>query len=443
MKQQKNRPNIILITAHDLGRHLGCYGVATVQTPCLDRMAAEGVRFTRSFCAAPSCSPSRASLYTGRYPHSNGVMGLTHARFAWDLNPGEKHLVQYLNAAGYRTALIGGQHETRHPEKLGFSDVCDGNWRPCDEVAREVDAWLRKHENDDVPFYLQVGFFEPHRGFGFGGAQPDDSLGITVPPFLMDDDAACREFAAYQGAIKKLDAAVGVILDRVQESALAEETLILFTTDHGIPFPRAKCTLYDPGLGVAHLMKWHGQPWSDGRELDAMISNVDQLPTLLDLLGLPVTAQVQGRSWLPLLEGGRYDERQEIFAEKTYHNYCDPMRCIRTPTHKLIVNFTAAPAFEESSQQYGPKIRPVEPEDPACAYHEPVELYDLVADPYERRNLAGRPEQAERQSHLLGKLCHWMSTTNDPLLTGIPAPPMHRLATHSLMRESVNSQQCK
>lgn len=425
-------PNIVLITCHDLGRHLGCYGVPSVQSPNLDRMADEGVLFTNSFCTSPGCSPSRASLYTGRYPHSNGVMGLTHANFAWDLNPGERHLVQYLNDAGYRTALIGGQHETRHPDKLGFNDGCDGDWRPCDDVARHAEAWLRQRVDDTTPFYLQVGFFEPHRPFDFGGVEPEASDGVTVPPFLVADEAAHREFADYQGAIHKVDAAVGVILDRIQDSPLADNTMIIFTTDHGMPFPRAKCTTYDPGIEVAHIVKWSGQPWSNGRRTDELVSNVDQLPTLLDMLGLHVPDAVQGRSWLPLLTGGQYEARREIFAEKTYHGYCDPMRCIRTRTHKLIANFTAAPAVEDPSQTYRPKTIPLEPADPASAYHEPLELYDLTVDPLEHHNLAGNPKVSHLQAQLTERLRDWMADTGDPLLKGIPVSPMQRETTDTL-----------
>jgi N-sulfoglucosamine sulfohydrolase len=427
-----NNPNIVSITCHDLGRHLGCYEVSTIRTPNLDKMAAEGVRFSSSFCTSPGCSPSRASLYTGRYPHNNGVMGLTHAYFAWDLYPEERHLVQYLNDSGYKSKLVGLQHETRHPEKLGFTDGIGNGGQPCEQTAKDAIIWLEANQNVDSPLYLQMGFFEPHRKFDFGGAKPDDSNGVYVPPFLIDDAGAQAEFAEYQGAIHKVDAAIGQVLDWLATSKLNDNTIIIFTTDHGMPFPRAKCTLYDPGIEVAHLVKWHGKPWSDGRIISKMVSNIDQVPTLLELIGAPIPENIQGQSYLPLLENRPYQKRDAIFAEKTYHGRCDPMRCIRTKNHKVIVNFTAAPAFEDSSQTYHSKTITRVPEDPAHAYHEPVELYDLINDPYEQCNLANEPVHKEIKQNLLNRLYSWMQETKDPLLKEIPLPPMHHLAMDAL-----------
>jgi N-sulfoglucosamine sulfohydrolase len=134
------RPNIVQITCHDLGRHLGCYGIETVHTPTLDRLAAEGVRFAHSFCTSPGCSPSRAAMATGRYPHANGVMGLAHAHFGWELAPGERHIAGLLAEGGYHTVLFGLQHVTYHPEKLGFREIFKD--RPADGVAENIEQWL-------------------------------------------------------------------------------------------------------------------------------------------------------------------------------------------------------------------------------------------------------------------------------------------------------------
>jgi len=135
-----DRPNVIVMICHDIGQHLGCYGVETVNTPSLDGLAEEGVRFSNNFCTSPSCSPSRAAIFTGRYPHSNGVMGLCHADFGWDLYTGENHLAGLLHGAGYRTGLLGHQHETRRPHEMGYDDVRMGGH--CGEVAEKAIPWL-------------------------------------------------------------------------------------------------------------------------------------------------------------------------------------------------------------------------------------------------------------------------------------------------------------
>jgi arylsulfatase A-like enzyme len=186
--------NVLVITCHDLGRHLGCYGVPTLRTPNLDRLAAEGVRFGQAYCAAPQCSPSRAALYTGRHPHSNGVLGLTHANFGFDLHPEERHLAQLLKEDGRATALVGADHEARHVDaastaaRLGFDHL--ERPRRGDEIAAAAIARLEQFAAAGTPFYLQVGFNEPHRlshpdpaaepdymGFRGDYLEPDDEFG--------------------------------------------------------------------------------------------------------------------------------------------------------------------------------------------------------------------------------------------------------------------------
>jgi N-sulfoglucosamine sulfohydrolase len=435
------RPNIIIISCHDIGQHLGCYGVNTVRTPSIDRLAAEGVRFADSFCTAPQCSPSRASIYTGRFPHSNGVMGLVHAGFAWDLHADERHLAAILQDAGYRTGLVGTQHETRRVEDMGFTDRHRMS-APCEDVAGEAIRYLNAVGSRSEPFYLQVGFIEPHRRFDYGGARPDDSLGITIPAYLVDEPSAREEFAQFQGIIRKVDAAIGTVLDSLAELPMTKNTITIFTADHGIPFPRAKCSLYDPGIQVPFIVRWPYRGWTGGRTCGEMISNIDYLPTLLEAIGIPVPRNVQGRSFASLLDGSGYDARSEVFAEMTYHDYYDPRRCIRTPDHKLIANFSSAPFFMDPSQTWRQATITVNPVDPTYAYHPDLELYDLRSDPLEFENVADQPEYAEARRSLATRLNAWMSETGDPLLDGIPPSPQHLrtlAALRSRLREAGQS----
>lgn len=445
------KPNVLLLHCHDLGRHLGCYGVDTIRTPHLDALAADGVRFDQAYCTAPQCSPSRASLFTGRYPHTAGVLGLTHAQFAWDLFDDERHLAQELKDAGYTTSLLGVHHESsgarsvpQMQARLGFDrarPAVERTGRPdrADAVARAACQELERLAGSDQPFYLQVGFVEPHRlpgfsrdepgymGFVSDYMEPDDELGVTVPAYIADEGESTRaELAELQGAIHYLDRAVGQVLATLDERGLAEDTLVVFTTDHGLALPRAKCALYDPGLETALLMRYPARGWTGGRVLTELISNIDVLPTVLEAAGVTAGDRVHGRSLAPALDDATPApeiDRDEIYGEMTYHDYYDPRRCVRTRTHKLIVNFTAAPGFMDPSQSWRPRTTPVVP---VRDYHPAVELYDLVADPHETTDVAEEPACQEVRDKLLQHLDRWMHETADPLLDGAVTSPLHR-----------------
>ena len=413
------KPSMLIVHCHDLGHHLGCYGNPSVSSPNLDAFAAGGVRFVNSFCSAPGCSPSRAALFTGRYPHNNGVMGLCHGDFAWDLNPEERHLAQILRDAGYATAAFGTLHETRSgPQRAGY-DVFDG--RADAVTATDHALAFLKERPADRPYYMSVGYFEPHRtsptgdpdadeGFLAPGMEPDTSRGLDVPGYLRDTPGTRQELAELQGAIKHADAQFGRLMKGVDFS----NTLVIFTTDHGVAMPRAKCSLYDPGIEVALLIRWPG--WHGVRE--DLVSNVDVLPTVLELAGLPAPASVQGRSLV------RDSGRREIFAEMTYHDYYDPRRCIRTASHKLIANFSTAPSFMDPSQSWRPRSDTVVPANHAVSYHVPFELYDLRHDRWEHVNLAADPVHAEVFRELMGRLRRHLTETDDPILRGAVANPV-------------------
>lgn len=366
-------------------------------------------------------------MFTGRYPHANGVMGLVHSYFGWDLRPGEKHLAAMLRDAGYATALAGHQHETRHPESTGWDDI--------DAVEEEeaTDAAIRRLgqlARTGRPFYLQIGYQRPHRHFADSGyrSAADAQRGVTVPSYLVDEPSAREDLAGFQGDIRSLDTNVARVLREIDALGLRDNTWVIFTTDHGIPYPRAKCSVYEAGIETALIMRWPAG-FAGSRTCDAMVSNVDYVPTIREVLGLAPAANLHGQSFAGLLRGeATFQGRSEIFAEMTYHQYYDPRRCIRTATHKLVLNFSSAPFFMDPSQQWRPKCVTHHPADPARAFHDPCELYDLRSDPLERMNLAGNPALAGLQDDLAQRLRDWMTSTDDPLLEGPVSSPMHDLA---------------
>jgi N-sulfoglucosamine sulfohydrolase len=233
------------------------------------------------------------------------------------------------------------------------------------------------------------------------------------------------------------------VLARIDELGLTDNTITIFTTDHGLALPRAKCSLYDPGLEIAFAIRWPAAGWTgavgDGRRLDQLLVNLDVVPTILDAVGIEfeigaTSAPIQGRSFRPLLDGSpeAYDARDAVFAEMTYHDYYDPRRSVRTDRHKLIVNFSSAPTFMDPSQSWNRRCTPKVSPNGNIGSHPVVELYDLAADPDELTDLADDPVHADIKAELLAKLGHWMQTTDDPLLAGAVTSPAHLSGVRSL-----------
>ena len=419
--------NLIVVICHDMGQHLACYGAADVRTPHLDRFASEGVRFENHFCAAPQCSPSRAALWTGRFPHANGVVGLAHWDFANDLHPEERHLAQILGDAGYDTHLFGNQHVSPSAERCGFRTLhCAG---PCPQIAAEFAAFLGSRRSEHAPLFAKVAFFEPHRPFPHEDVDRLDPATLTVPPYLPDIPEVREDLADLEASCASADRAFGQVLQAIERSALRDDTIVVFTVDHGIAFPHAKMTLYDPGLKTALLMRLPGMP--GGLVRTEMLSNVDFVPTLLDLLGMPIPRNLHGRSFVGLLTARPYVPRDAICAEKTYHTYYDPMRAIRTERRKLIANFEFAP-WQETSPDYDNNAKSyVEVAralnvPPQAQYHPPYELFDLADDPWEQHNLADDPGHRPIRDELIRRLRQWMEETGDPLLDGPMAQATYR-----------------
>ena len=219
----------------------------------------------------------------------------------------------------------------------------------------------------------------------------------------------------------------------LHESGLESNTLVLFTTDHGVAMPRSKCSLYEPGVEAALILRLPGRKGLCGGIVrPEMVTHIDVLPTILDLVGVPIPNNIQGKSLLPLLEGKAQRPHEEIFSEMNYHDYYDPRRAIRTEKFKLIVNFTTAPTFMDPSQEWRPQSDTVVPVNDATVYHPHVELFDLAADPWELHDLAERPASAAIRKDLLARLHRQMVATNDPLLHGAVTSPHHHRAIQLL-----------
>lgn len=434
------RPNILLVHWHDLGRHLGAYGHRGVPSPHVDRLAGQGLRFDNAFCTAPLCSPARGSLFTGRYPHDNGLLGLAH--LGWEYRSGVRTLPGLLGDAGYRTALAGMQHESSNPATLGFQEFFALRTNHlereyCDGVTDAATAWLAGAAVGDRPFFLCVGFEEVHRPYPTDRYRPDDPREVEVPPFLPDNEWTRDDLASFQGSIRVADAAVGRLLSTLDDLNLTADTWVVFTTDHGVAFPRAKSTLYDSGTGVALIMRppesWHTPRGTS----DRLFSHVDLVPTMLDMLGAPIPPEVQGVSHAQWLGGGDpAPAREHVFTEKNFHDIYDPIRAVRDKEFKYIRNFEPRPLLplpgdlESSPTRHGFG-------DAHLAHRPAEELYDLRQDPWEQHNVAGDRDYAQVGARLAERLESWRAETRDPLLDGpLTAPPWPRQARYGALVEA-------
>jgi arylsulfatase A-like enzyme len=409
-------PNILYLHSHDTGRYVQPYG-HQVLMPNVQALADQGVLFRQAFCAAPTCSASRACLLTGQYGQSNGMLGLAHR--GWSLRDYSHHIVHTLRDAGYSSVLIGEQHISKDPEAIGFDEVFKIPTTRVETVAPLAMEVLRRRRNG--PLFLSVGFFETHREF-LGPGSLRDVHYSQVPPNLPDTPEVRADMAGFKASARSLDHGVGLVLNALDETGMGDDTLVIFTTDHGMPFPGAKATLYDRGLGVMLILRGPN-PFDGGRVIDSLVSHIDLFPTVCDFLGLDRPPFLQGVSLVPLLRGEVPAVREEIFAGSTWHAAYEPQRAVRTTRHKYI-------------RRWGEKRTPVLPntddgpsKDLLLRYgwaerEIPREqLFDLVFDPNEANNLASDPGHEGTLSELRERLERWMRETDDPLLSGQVDPP--------------------
>ncbi len=412
-----DRPNIIWIIADDVGwKDLSCYGHPTIRTPNIDWLADRGVRFENAFVTSPQCSPSRVAMFSGRFAHTVGAEDL-HQPLPEEV----KILPHYLRQHGYWTGNVGKLHLGRHA--AAQFDVIRG-FDPDRDLDGQWTAFLESRPKDK-PFFLAIGFVEAHRPFTKKPSRPYTPDVAVVPPYLPEHPQVREDLAAYYDEITYMDEQIGLLLDRLRQEGLLQNTVIFFFSDNGAPFPRAKCHLADSGVGTPLVVYWPGHAPA-GRVHRGLVSLVDLAPTALEIAGGSIPGEWYGKSLVPVLaEPERAGIHEAVFLERNWHDYDDHVRAVRTQRYKLIVHaFPHEPWMAPADVMRSPtmrimlRLRELVELTPAQmmffrAPRPPVELYDLAVDPWEFRNVADVDEYREVRVRLEKLLRQWQLQTND------------------------------
>jgi N-sulfoglucosamine sulfohydrolase len=429
------RLNLLLITTDDLNfDSMGCMGCPLGATPNLDAFAATSYCFSHTHAAAPICQPSRSAFFTGRVPHRNGATGFN------DINADVPTLPEVLGAHGYFTAGINKLGHMTPLEKMGwdFSLFSQERVRDPRSYRQDVAEAIEQAKAAGKPFFLNVNICDPHRPF-YG--TPDDLARqgtpvepefreeeAIVPPLLPDLPDVRREVTQYWNSVRRCDQCFGQIMESLRASGEAARTVVAFIGDHGMAFPFAKTTLYNSGTRTPLMIRHPGLPEATINTRD-FVSNVDMMPTLLQILRVPAPADMDGRSLLSLIEGQAQEGRDHVFTWiNTIHGGVPyPGRCVRGATFSYLWNvwsngetkfknesmagltFNAMATAAENDPQLAERVR-------HFLFRTPEELYDLQNDPWEKRNLIGDATQQDRIKAMRALLLDEMERTDDPLL---------------------------
>lgn len=411
------KPNFLFIMADDCTfRDLGCYG-GQADTPHINRLAEQGMRFTHCFQAAPMCSPTRHNIYTGQYPVRTGAYP-NHTQTFEDV----QNITHYLKPLGYRVALSGKTHIG--PRELFTFEYSGKDNNPDPEA---VDKLFAECAEGETPFCLFACSNEPHTPWNKGDATKYPPSQVKLPPYLPDTQPMRKGFSHYLAEITYFDSQVGQLLDSLQAHGLADDTLVMVVSEQGNSMPFAKWTCYDNGLQSAMIVRWPGKV-AAGSVTDAMVQYVDVTPTFVDLAGGTPAAELDGQSLANVLTGKTNEHKQFVYGIMTTRGIINgndsyPIRSVRSRTHKLIMNLEHDQLFTNActkSPEFLSLVTAAESGDTEARHavdryqrRPPVEFYDVVNDPLEMNNLASDPEQATMIASLREQLQSWMDAQGD------------------------------
>lgn len=418
------RPNLLLIVADDCTfTDTSVYG-GQAHTPTLERLAAEGMRFTRCFQSAPMCSPTRHALYTALHPVKSGAY--PNHTF---LQPGIESVAHWLRAAGYRAGFSGKTH-IDPPEAFPFEYLSE-RIKNTNPDFKSVDRFLGECRNSATPFGLILCSNEPHTPWTKGDPSQYPVDQLKLPPVVHDTPALRENFSKYLAEITYFDTQVAQALALLDRHGLADNTVVIVVTEQGNAFPFAKWTCYDAGVGSGLLVRWPGRVPA-GRVSDALVEYIDLLPTFLAAAGLPVPAGLDGRSFLPVLVDGATRHKDYTFSLQTSRGIGGGpdyfgIRSVRDERYRYIVNLSPKAEFRNwtTAQSWFKEWQQLGAQGDARAaalvhryIHRPAEeLYDSTTDPWNLHNLATAPNLAEVKTRLSTALADWMKDQGD---TGQP-----------------------
>lgn len=429
------RPNVLWLIAEDFGVELGCTGTPQVWTPNLDRLASEGVRYSRAFTTAPVCSPSRSAFMTGMYQTTIGAHNhRSHRDDGFALPAGVRVLTDWLRDAGLFTANV------RQIPGAGFAGTGKTDWN-FDFRGKPFDSDLWEDLKGHQPFYAQINFQETHRPYR--APKRADPEKVVFPPYYPDHPVTRADWAAYLDSATELDRKIGIILGRLEADGLADNTIVFFFGDHGQSHVRGKQWCYDSGLHIPLIIRWPKhfpmpKQFKPGTVEDRLIAAIDFAPTVLDLVGAKKPEKMEGEIFL----GDRAaPARRTVFGAR---DRCDEtvfrIRTVRDAQYRYIRNFTpdrpflSPNAYKERSYPVWNLIKELHAEGRltpvqkvlAAPTMPPEELYDLDADPYEIKNLVDSPKHLDVLKRLRAELERWIEETKDQGRTFEPPEVVQR-----------------
>ncbi|MGB5512588.1 MAG: sulfatase [Woeseiaceae bacterium] len=413
----------MLVIADDVSwNDIGAYGHPTIRTPVLDELAANGVRFDNAYLTTSSCSPSRASILTGRYPHNTDAEQLH-----WPLPAEQLTFSEVLREAGYWTAAAGKWH--LGPEVLDrFDVVYESTWSVGDEVTPSgTEDWLRLLDERprDKPFFMWLAAWDAHRPYDDDIIdEPHTQDDVRLPPYYPATEQYLDDFASYYDEIARLDQVIGDVVRKLESQGVAENTVIVFIADNGRPYARDKATLYDSGVKTPLIVYWPNRVAAGGVS-HGIVSAVDIAPTILELAGAPKPDSIEGRSFVELLSEPQNKFRSYAASERNWHDFEDHGRSVRTARYRYIRNnYPDLPATPSGDTVYHGTWRELlrlyksgnltaDQSRPFRTPRPEEELYDIHSDPYELINLAGDAEFFAILEQHRAALAAWTEETDD------------------------------
>ncbi|MDR1201331.1 MAG: sulfatase [Tannerellaceae bacterium] len=422
-KDVSSFPNIIVFIADDAGMDFGCYGNKVIKTPNIDKLTREGIRFEKAYLTSPQSSPSRTSMMTGMFAHTIGTEDL-HI----PIDSSTLMMPHYFKKAGYLTGFMQKTHWGKNGDNQFDRMLNDGALISGNELSNEIYNNYTQfvEEAKDKPFFLWVGFWDPHRSYNRTICpQENDPAKLIVPPFLVDGEDTRRDLADYYDEITRMDGDIGRMVSYLEQKGILENTVVVFLSDNGMPFPRAKGTLYDSGIQTPLIFMWKNRIQKNVVHDNGLISTIDLAPTLLELAGAKMSDEVYGKSFMLILFDHTKRGRDYIFAERNWHDTDEYIRCVRTEKFKLIYNAyyeiphgtamdlsSSLSWYELKDKQRKGELR----KEQMQIFEAPramVEIYDLEKDPYELNNVADLQAYYKEGRKMTQLLEEWQKETKD------------------------------